>query len=108
MVDNFIIVESNQSFTGKAKNYNFELNSQRYSKYLDKIIYHKIKDVHYSYNTLKKCLKTSNNRSLLMIEKFLKSHNYYDKNNLSHILDSYHRECIHLALLKVCGDDDIV
>ena len=48
VVDKFIIVESNQSFTGKAKNYNFELNSQRYSKYLDKIIYHKIKDVHYS------------------------------------------------------------
>ena len=43
-----------------------------------------------------------------MIEKFLNRHNYYDKNNLSHILDSYHRECIHLALLKVCGDEDIV
>ena len=110
LIDKFIIVESNQSFTGKTKNYNFELNLKRFSKYLDKIHYHKIKDIHYDYYSLKKYLKISGNRNtvLLMIEKFLNGHNYYDKNNLSHILDSYHRECIHIPLLDYCEDDDLV
>ena len=27
-------------------------------------------------------------------------HSFYDKGNLSHILDTYHRECIHLQIDK--------
>ena len=38
-VDKFVIVESNITHSGLSKPFNFELNRERYSKYLDKIIY---------------------------------------------------------------------
>jgi beta-1,4-mannosyl-glycoprotein beta-1,4-N-acetylglucosaminyltransferase len=38
-VDKFVILESNTTFSGLAKPFNFENNKQRFSKFLDKIIY---------------------------------------------------------------------
>ena len=108
LVDYFIIVEAKQSFTGASKKYIFEKNSKRYSKYINKIIYYKIEDVHYSYDHLINFLDKSNSKVKEKICNILKKHNYYDKNNLSHVLDSYHRECLHLALSKVCNSEDIV
>ena len=35
-------------------------------------------------------------------------HNYYDKEKIHYILDSYHRECIHIPLSKICNDDDLI
>ena len=52
LVDHFIIIEARQSFKGNAKDYIFEKNINRYEKYLDKIIYHKVEDTHFSYNGL--------------------------------------------------------
>lgn len=40
-VDKFVIVEANITHSGKDKPYYFEENLSRYSKYLDKIVYHK-------------------------------------------------------------------
>ena len=108
IVDKFVIVEARQSFKGKDKNYIFEQNIKRYQKYLDKIIYHKIEDIHYSYSELIEFLEKSNSKVRKTISKFIKKHDYYDKNNLSYILDSYHRECIHIALDKKFKDEDIV
>jgi len=42
-VDHFVIVEGDHTFTNTAKPYNFEVNQARYQKYLDKIIYIKVK-----------------------------------------------------------------
>ena len=108
IVDKFVIVEARQSFKGKDKDYIFEQNINRYHKYLDKIIYHKIEDIHFSYSGLIEFLEKSNSRVRKNISKFIKKHDYYDKNNLSYILDSYHRECIHIALDKKFKDEDIV
>lgn len=44
-VDHFVIVESNQTFTNRAKPFNFALNQSRYADYLDKIIYVKVDDM---------------------------------------------------------------
>lgn len=44
-VDHFVIVESNQTFTNRAKPFLFEENKQRYSKYMDKIIHVKVTDM---------------------------------------------------------------
>ena len=107
-VDHFIIIEAKQSFKGSSKNFIFEQNRKRYKKYLDKIIYHKIEDIHFSYSGLIDFLGNSNSKVRKTIKKFIKKHNYYDKNNLSYILDSYHRECIHIALEQKCKDADIV
>ena len=48
LVDHFIIVEARQSFKGSSKNFIFEQNRKRYKKYLDKITYLKIEDIHFS------------------------------------------------------------
>jgi len=107
-IDKFIIVEARQSFKGNTKDYIFEKNIKRYHKYQDKIIYHKIEDIQYDYAGLINFLKKSNSKISKKISQFIEKHDYYDKNNLSYILDSYHRECIHLALEKNCKDKDII
>ena len=107
-VDHFIIIEAKQSFKGSPKRFIFEQNRERYKKYLDKIIYHKIEDIHFSYEGLIKFLEKSNSKARKNISKFIKKHEYYDKNNLSYILDTYHRECIHIALYNNCKDEDII
>ena len=108
VVDKFIIIEAGQSFKGNPKDYIFEQNFKRYHKYLDKIIYHKIEDFHTSYNGLIDFLEKSNSKIYKKISHFIEKHDYYDKNNLTYILDSYHRECIHIALDKNCKDEDII
>ena len=108
LVDHFIIIEARQSFKGSSKNFIFEQNRKRYKKYLEKITYLKIEDIHFSYNELIEFLEKSNSKVRKTISKFIKKHDYYDKNNLSYILDSYHRECIHIALEQKCKDGDIV
>lgn len=45
IIDHFVIVESNQTFTNRAKPFLFEENKSRYSKYLDKIIHVKVEDM---------------------------------------------------------------
>lgn len=49
-VDHFVIVESNQTFTNRPKNYIFDEARARFEKYLDKIIYIKVDDMPGSVN----------------------------------------------------------
>jgi hypothetical protein len=44
-VDRFVIVEANTTFTSKPKPFNFEINIDRFTKYLDKICYVKVVDM---------------------------------------------------------------
>ena len=44
-VDYFVITEADKTHTGKAKEYLFEQNKERFSKFLDKIIYIKVDDL---------------------------------------------------------------
>ncbi len=108
VVDKFIIIEARQSFKGNSKDYIFEQNIKRYYKYLDKIIYHKIKDFHNNYDGLIEFLEKENSKVCKKISLFIQKHDYYDKKNLTYILDSYHRECIHIALDKNCKEEDII
>ena len=38
----------------------------------------------------------------------LENHSHYPKSQIHWVLDTYHRECLHLALDEVANDDDIV
>ncbi len=108
LVDHFVIIEAKQSFKGSSKEFIFEKNAKRYKKYIDKIIYYKVEDIHLSYKGLLDFLEKSNSKINKTICKFIKEHNYYDKDNLSYVLDSYHRECIHIALKNKCKNEDII
>jgi Glycosyltransferase family 17 len=45
VVDYFVLVEANQTFTNRPKPFVFEENKQRYQKYLDKIIHVRVDDM---------------------------------------------------------------
>ncbi len=44
VVDKFVIVEANKTHSVKDKPYNFEENKEKFSKFLDKIVYVKVED----------------------------------------------------------------
>ena len=107
-VDKFIILEARQTFTGKLKPYNFENNKQRFEKYLDKIIYFKIEDKHENYDSVISYLKSKNTQSHTKILNMLENHDHYPKDGLHWVLDTYHRESLHIAYDKYLNDEDIV
>ena len=42
-------------------------------------------------------------------DKILKVlHDYYDKQKLHYVLDTYHRECLHIPMSKICKNDDLI
>jgi len=45
LVDYFVIVEANKTHTGKSKEFIFEQNRDKFTPYLDKIIYVKVEDL---------------------------------------------------------------
>ena len=51
-VDNFIIVEAAQTFSGKPKPFNFEANKARFKKFDNKIIYIKINEYHKNFSSI--------------------------------------------------------
>lgn len=64
-VDYFVITEANKTHTGKPKDYIFEQNKDRFSKFLDKIIYIKVDDFLSLENS-----KTSDDGNKWMYENF--------------------------------------
>lgn len=105
-IDKFIIVESCQTFKGEKKAYNFEINKKRFEKYLSKIIYYKIDSFFEDSFSLISSL--SRNKEELFIYNFLKKHDYYEKHKFHFLLDSYHRECIHIPLKAFASDTDTI
>ena len=107
-VDKFIILESCQTFTGKPKPFNFENNKDRFKKYEGKIIYFKIEDSHNSYDSVIQFLINKKDEAHGRVLDILKAHKHYPKSGLNWVLDTYHRECLHIAYNKYLNDDDIV
>jgi hypothetical protein len=77
IVDGFVIVESNQTFTNRPKPWNFENNVQRFGKFLDKIRYVKVEDMpassnawdneHHQRNAILRGIKTADPNDIIMI-----------------------------------------
>lgn len=107
-VDKFIILEACQTFTGKIKPFNFEENRDRFAKYLDKIIYFKVEDSHDSYDSVIEFLKSKNDESHNRVLNIMESHTHYPKDGLHWVLDTYHRESLHIAYDKYVLDEDII
>lgn len=107
-VDKFIILEACQTFTGKPKPFNFENNKSRFEKYLDKIIYFKIEDEHQSYESVIEFLANQNTKAHRLVLDIMQSHTHYPKDGLHWVLDTYHRESLHLAYSTHLEDDDIL
>ncbi|AEF53545.1 glycosyl transferase [Marinomonas posidonica] len=106
-VDAFLIVEACQTFTGKPKEFVFEKNKKRFEKYSSKIIYYKIEDSHDNYASIVEFLTNKNTDSSLRVLSILESHQHYSKDQIHWVLDSYHRECLHIPMADF-DDDDII
>ena len=107
-VDKFIILEACQTFTGKEKPFNFEENKKRFEKYLDKIVYFKLEDSHDSYESVVEFLKSKNNESYKKVLNILEAHTHYPKSGLHWVLDTYHRESLHIAYSQHVNNEDIL
>jgi len=107
-VDEFVIVEACQTFTGKEKEYVFEQNKERFKQFLPKIKHYKIEDFHNDYESVVKYLSAFKDESHKKVLSILENHSHYPKSQIHWVLDTYHRECLHLILDRVAGDDDIV
>ena len=107
-VDKFVIIEACQTFRGKRKKFNFENHKNRFKKYSKKIFYYKINDFHHTPEQVYRYLSKHKYSKKRFISRLLESHHHYDRKQLWWVLDSYHRECIHLALKKICNSDDLV
>lgn len=107
-VDKFVIVESCQTFTGNPKPFYYENNSERFKKFHDKIIHIKIKDSHQDYNSLTSYLSSNNSEINKKLFSIMDNHVHYSKEVLHWVLDSYHRECIHIGLSQYAKDEDII
>ena len=108
LVDKFVIVEAIESFTGEYKGFIFEENKKLFDKYKSKIYYYKIHDRHKNFEKLSAHLLKKNDKINLKIMNMLLMHNHYEKKNLNQLLDSYHRECLHIPLKKICDENDKV
>ena len=104
-VDKFIIVEADQTFSGRSKKFNLETVLPTLGKFQDKIKYVKVQGNVCNYSDLKIKLLNDNNNTSSYILTLIETHNHYHKNQLRWLLDSYHRECLHYAIQALCDDD---
>lgn len=108
-VDHFIIVEFDQTFSGRKKKFNLEIEMDKLSPFRDKIFYFKIKDFHHSFDNLISRLEQKGDKISKIIRKNMLSHRHYNRNEINWVIDTYQRESIYYALNEFeINDDDLI
>lgn len=109
VVDYFVIIESNLTFTNSVKEYNFELNKVKFKNFLHKIIYYKIDDYLRDYSNLEiiKDPKSTYEKKINFIYEEINKCKLFDKKNQPWWgNDFFQRECIGIAIENCNIDDD--
>lgn len=107
-VDFFIILEYSQKFNGEKKEFVFEKNKKRFHKYLNKILYCKVNEIHNNYASIKNYLNNSDYSVDHKILEFLDSHEHYSKKDLNWVLDAFQKEFMHHFYSLYIKDTDLV
>lgn len=107
-VDRFVILEAAQTFSGKPKPLVFKDNIKRFEKYLDKITYFAVEDLHQDYGSVQAFLKERHCDSSASVLRIMDGHTHYNKKQLHWVLDTYHREMLHAPLNEYANNDDLV
>jgi beta-1,4-mannosyl-glycoprotein beta-1,4-N-acetylglucosaminyltransferase len=104
-VDFFVIVESSVTHTGVDKEFYFENNKDRFSKFLDKIIHFKVFDTPTDFLNL----PISDDKTLSDINDFItKQTNRFDRRyQLDYGRDFFQKESVRRPLV-MCEDEDII
>jgi beta-1,4-mannosyl-glycoprotein beta-1,4-N-acetylglucosaminyltransferase len=104
-VDYFVIVESSVTHTGLDKEYFFEKNKERFSNFLDKIIYFKVEDTPNNFTNLPPAYDDTVE---LIYEFILKQNNRFNRyTQPDYGRDFFQKECVRRPLIN-CDDDDII
>jgi beta-1,4-mannosyl-glycoprotein beta-1,4-N-acetylglucosaminyltransferase len=110
-VDYFVIVESSVTHTGVPKPYYFELNKERFNKFIDKIIHVKVEDTPNDFINLPSIDNTNfDTECLLDINKFIQEQTkrFNRKTEIHYGRDFYQKECVRRGLYNCCDDDIIM
>jgi beta-1,4-mannosyl-glycoprotein beta-1,4-N-acetylglucosaminyltransferase len=110
-VDYFVIVESEVTFQGQLKDFNFEKNIKRFEKFIDKIFYYKIEKYKFDFTQLPKIdnPKSQEDKLLNRVFEFVEQSNEFDKSHYWWGNECYQRECIWRALsILNPSDDDLI
>jgi beta-1,4-mannosyl-glycoprotein beta-1,4-N-acetylglucosaminyltransferase len=104
-VDYFVIVESSVSHSGLQKEYVFEKNKERFSKFSDKIIYLKVDDTPNNFRNLP---ETTDN-TVKLIYQFIENQTIWFNRDYQtdYGRDFYQKECVRRPLIN-CEDDDVI
>lgn len=108
-VDYFVISECDHTFSGKKKDFNFEQNIDKFSKFMDKIIYIK----NYNSDEINDLKNTYIDNKKIVYDKIIQNYNLIKNTpetdgGLPHWCRDYlHREYVGLGLSE-CDDDDII
>jgi beta-1,4-mannosyl-glycoprotein beta-1,4-N-acetylglucosaminyltransferase len=104
-VDHFVIVESSVTHTGLPKEYFFEKNKERFSKFLDKIIHFKVDDTPDNFIDLP---DTQDNTVKLIYGFISEQTNRFNRyNQPDYGRDFFQKECVRRPLIN-CEDNDII
>lgn len=106
-VDRFVILEAAQTFTGKPKDFCLEANFDRFKRFAHKIHYYKVTDRHATFSSIIDHLG-GGGEAHSKVKQLLLAHTHYPRDEIQWVLDTYHRECLHLALAEVADDNDTV
>lgn len=106
-IDYFVIIESEVTFQGQQKDFNFDKNKQRFEKFIDKIIYYKIPTYKFDFTQLPIIKNPLSDDEIILnkIYELVESSNEFDKTHFWWGNESYQRETIWRALNSLKPDD---
>jgi beta-1,4-mannosyl-glycoprotein beta-1,4-N-acetylglucosaminyltransferase len=104
-VDYFVIIESSVTHTGLEKEFLFEKNKEKFSKFLDKIILFKVNDTPNNFRDLP---ETTDDTVKLIYEFISKQTTRFNRDyQPDYGRDFFQKECVRRPLIN-CDDDDII
>lgn len=104
-VDYFVIVESSVSHSGLEKEFVFENNKERFSKFSDKIIFFKVTDTPNNFRNLPE----TTDDTVKLIYQFIENQTIWFNRDfqIDYGRDFFQKECVRRPLIN-CNDEDII
>lgn len=107
-IDQFVVIEASQAFSGEAKPFVFEEHEERFAPFSEKILYFKLDEFHHSFDDVCNALRRKADSISLHILGILETQSHFDRNDLHWVLDQYHRECLLYPIEKIAKLDDLI
>ncbi|MBO8206835.1 hypothetical protein HA149_07160 [Prochlorococcus marinus XMU1406] len=111
-IDQFIVIESNQTFSGKYKKHILPELSNLKKRYGDKLKIISRDENFLNYDHLLDNLSKKNNnfskKESSYLKKIMIDHNHYDKSKINLLLDSFQREACSIYIDRYTDSNDLI